>query len=274
MCEVRAFRPHRVNNQVRLRPIALPVEHGGWSLLLEPVALGLLLAPSPTGILISVAAVGLFLARHPYKLAVRDWQAGRRGRRAVLAERFALLYLLIALLAGSLAVKTGGIAFLLPLTFAVPIAIAQLALDSVGRGRSLIAELAGAAATGSLATAVALSGGWPRATAFALWVIMAARSVPTILYLRARLRLMRQKPASRLLPLIAHMAALSAIVGLSVLALAPRLAGVAMLFLLIRALLGLYSSGNATTPQRLGVGELSYGLMTVVFTCVGYVFSL
>ncbi|MGZ5435948.1 MAG: YwiC-like family protein [Pyrinomonadaceae bacterium] len=274
MCEVRAFSPHRVNNQVRLRPIALPVEHGGWSLLLEPVALGLLLAPSPTGILISVAAVGLFLARHPYKLAVRDWQTGRRGRRALLAERFALLYLLVALLAGSLAVKTGGIAFLLPLTFAVPIAIAQLALDSVGRSRSLIAELAGAAATGSLATAVALSGGWPRATALALWVIMAARSVPTILYLRARLRLMRQKPASRSLPVIAHMAALSAIVGLSVLALAPWLAGVAMLFLLIRALLGLYSSGNETTPQRLGVWELSYGLMTVVLTCVGYVFGL
>ena len=185
-----------------------------------------------------------------------------------------MLYLLVALLAGGLAVKTGGIAFLLPLTFAIPFAIAQLALDSVGRSRSLIAELAGAAATGSLATAVALGGGWPRATAFALWVIIAARSIPTILYLRARLRLMRQKPASRSLPVIAHMAALSAIVGLSVLALAPWLAGVAMLFLLIRALPGLYSSGNETTPQRLGVGELSYGLMTVVLTCVGYVFSL
>jgi YwiC-like protein len=274
MCEVKALSPQRVNNQVPLRPIALPVEHGGWSLLLEPVALGLLLAPSPTGILTSVAAIGLFLARHPYKLALRDWQRGRRGRRAVLAQTFALFYLLVALLAGSLAVKTGGTAFLLPLTLAVPFAIVQLALDSVGRGRSLIAELAGAAATGSLATAVALSGGWPRATAFALWVIMAARSIPTIFYLRARLRLRRQKPASRSLPLISHMGALAVIVGLSLLALAPWLAGVAMLFLLIRALLGLYSSGNETTPQRLGVGELSYGLMTVVLTCMGYVFSL
>ena len=271
---VRAFSPHRVNKQVSLRPIALPVEHGGWSLLLEPVALGLLLAPSPAGILISVAAVGLFLARHPYKLAVRDWQAGRRGRRALLAQRFALLYLSVALLAGSLAVKTGGIAFLLPLTFAVPFALVQLALDSVGRSRSLIAELAGAAATGSLATAVALGGGWPRATALTLWVIMAARSVPTILYLRARLRLMRQKPASRSLPVILHIAALSAIVGLSILALAPWLAGVAMLFLLVRALPGLYLSGHQTTPQKIGMWELSYGLMTVVLTGAGYVFSL
>ena len=270
MREMTASSPHRVTNPVRLRPIALPVEHGGWSLLLEPIALGLLLAPSPTGALISVAAIGLFLARHPYKLAVRDWRTGRRGRRALIAERFAVLYLLVGLLAASLAVKTGGFTFLLPLIFAVPVAIVQLAFDSLGRSRSLIAELAGAAATGSLASAIALSGGWPRATAFALWVIMAARSIPTILYLRTRLRLMRGKSSSRWWPLVAHVAALMATASLCVFELAPWLAGGAMLVLLIRSVLGLSRSKNQTTPQRLGVGELIFGALTVTLSVFGY----
>ena len=35
---------------VRLRTVALPVEHGGWGISLEPVVLGLLVAPSASGI--------------------------------------------------------------------------------------------------------------------------------------------------------------------------------------------------------------------------------
>ncbi len=56
--------------RIRLRPIALPAEHGGWGLLFEPIVLGLLLAPSLAGLLLSVAATGAFLARHPFKLAI------------------------------------------------------------------------------------------------------------------------------------------------------------------------------------------------------------
>ena len=52
--------------RVRLRPLALPVEHGGWGLVFEPIVLGMLLAPSLVGLFISVAATGLFLARHPF----------------------------------------------------------------------------------------------------------------------------------------------------------------------------------------------------------------
>ena|SRR5438045_2599608 len=36
-------------SSVRIRLVALPVEHGGWGLTLEPIALGLLLAPSEIG---------------------------------------------------------------------------------------------------------------------------------------------------------------------------------------------------------------------------------
>src|SRR6266540_5132213 len=121
--------------RIRLRPIALPAEHGGWGLLSEPIVLGLLLAPTLAGLLLSVTATGAFLARHPFKLAVGDWHRGRSSRRSVLAGRFAVLYFVIATLALALAIKIGGGGLLLPLIFAAPIVIIQLFYDSLGRDR-------------------------------------------------------------------------------------------------------------------------------------------
>jgi hypothetical protein len=54
---------------VRLRPIALPTEHGGWSLLAAPILLGLRLAPSAADAWLSLAALGAFLTRQPLELA-------------------------------------------------------------------------------------------------------------------------------------------------------------------------------------------------------------
>ena len=259
----------RSNKHIRLRPIALPVEHGGWSLLLEPIALGLLLAPSRSGALLSVSAVALFLARHPGKLAINDWRNGRRGQRTKLAQGFALAYFLVAVLAAALAIKIGGMAFLFPLGLAAPFLIIQSAFDAVNRSRSLVAELAGSIATGSMASAIAISGGWPRSAAFALWAIMAARSAPTILYLRARLRLMRQRPASSGIAIAAHLFALLAVLCLAWSGLAPWLGVLAMGVLLVRAFLGLLSS-RPVTPQRLGVGELLFGIFAVASVFLGY----
>ena len=60
-----------------VRSVALPSEHGGWSFLLEPIALGLAVAPSLAGLLLGVAVTGAFLTHQPLKTAVKDWRAGR-----------------------------------------------------------------------------------------------------------------------------------------------------------------------------------------------------
>jgi hypothetical protein len=46
-----------VARSVALRPLALPSEHGGWGILLEPIAIGLLVAGSWSGVLVGAAAV-------------------------------------------------------------------------------------------------------------------------------------------------------------------------------------------------------------------------
>jgi len=259
----------RVNTNVRLRSVALPVEHGGWGLLFEPILLGLLLAPSLAGLFVSASAAAAFLARHPFKLAMTDWHRKRAMRRTVLAKRFAIVYASLSIVSLALALRTSGEEFLLPLVFAAPIAIVQLSYDSVGKSRALVAELSGSLSTGALATAIAICGGWPRPLAAVLWVLIAARSVPTILYLRARLRLLRHKPASTRITILAHLLAVVVTLVLVWEQVAPWLALLAIVILLIRACAGLRSV-MPITPQRLGVRELLFGVFTVVAVAIGY----
>jgi len=79
-----------------IRAVALPAEHGGWALIVEPIALGLLVAPSLTGLFIGAGALASFLVRHPLKLAVGDRRKKHILKRTSLADRFVLLYLMLA----------------------------------------------------------------------------------------------------------------------------------------------------------------------------------
>ncbi|HSP63961.1 MAG TPA: YwiC-like family protein [Pyrinomonadaceae bacterium] len=255
---------------LRIRPVALPTEHGGWGLLFEPILLGLLLAPSLAGLFISIGAVAAFLSRHPFKLAIGDWRRGRRIPRTAPAERFAVFYVCIAAFGLALAIKTAGIGFLLPLLLAAPFTIVQLFYDSLGRSRSLIAELAGSISIGAVSAAIAIAGGWPRPAAFGLWVILAARTVPTILYLRARLRLLHHKPASPRMVIVMHLLAIPIVLGLARMGMAPFLSVAALVILLLRAVIGFSKPGKPMTAKKLGLRELGFGLMTVFAVVVGH----
>jgi hypothetical protein len=258
----------------RIRPVALPAEHGGWSMLLEPIVLGLMLAPTIPGLFLSLAATAAFLARHPFKLAVGDRRRKRRFARTALAERFAIVYLCIAILGLTLAIKSAGTALLLPLLFALPIVVLQLIFDGIGRSRALIPELAGALSTGALATAIVLSGGWARPAAFGLWVLLVTRTIPTILFVRARLRLLRHKQASAFGVIMVHFAAVLLVIGLASVRLAPVLAVVAVFILLVRAGIGLSRPARHVTPKQLGVREVLFGALTVLLLWFGYTFRL
>ena len=86
MAETHVFR----NRFAQYRSVALPTEHGGWGFLLEPVLLGLLLAPSPAGVLLALAGLATFLARHPADIWLRDTLASKTFPRTATALRFTL----------------------------------------------------------------------------------------------------------------------------------------------------------------------------------------
>jgi hypothetical protein len=262
----------RTAPRVRIKTVALPTEHGGWGLSLEPVVLGMLVAPSLAGLCLTVATVGAFLARHPLKIAVADWRRGRRFPRTRAAQAFAALYGTVALLGFVAAVLSGPAALLIPLALALPLAIIQLAYDFNSRSRALPPELAGATAMAALAASLALAGGFALLPAFALWAILTARVLPTILYVRARLRAGRGERVATGAVIFAHLLACAAALALFFKGSASVLALAALAILLTRAFVGLHSP--PVSAKRVGITELLYGAMLVAAVVTGHALGI
>ena len=172
---------------VPLRSVALPTEHGGWSLTLEPVILGLIVAPAVAGWALGGAALAAFVARTPLRVLLVDRWRGRRLPRTRLAARvFALEMGLIVVLA-TIAAISAEAAFWWPLLVAAPLIGLELWFDMRSRSRRLVPELAGTIGIGSVAAAVALAGGSSDSVAAGLWIVIAARSIAAVPFVRVQL---------------------------------------------------------------------------------------
>jgi hypothetical protein len=253
-----------------LKAIALPVEHGGWGMLAEPLVMGLVLAPTLAGLGLAVAALGAFLARHPLKLALSDWRRRTRYPRTVMAAKVAAAYGSIALIGLALAVWRAPAAAWLPVLLAAPLGLAQLWYDARLQGRQLLPELLGGIALGAGASALMLAGGWEMAPALAAWALLAAKAMASVVYIRSRLRRDRDQPASRWPGLLAHLAALGLAVALARLGWGPWLGVGAFTVLLARAVHGLSPWHRRVRPQVVGFTELAYGILTALLLCAGY----
>ncbi|NDJ76380.1 MAG: YwiC-like family protein [Chloroflexi bacterium] len=254
----------------RIKSVVIPPEHGAWGFLLEPVVLGLGIAPSWAGLFMALGVVGAFLTRHPLKIALLDRTRGKRYARTRLAERFALVYGAVALAGFVPAVVLVGLAPFAPFGLALPLVVILFASFRSNRWRSLLPELAGASAMAATAASIALAGseGWN--AALASWAVLLARNIPSIMYIRARLRLEKGQPHSAPLVLGINGIAVAGIFGLVVAGYAPLLAVAAMALLFVRAAAGLSPYRRQVQTKTLGFLEIGYGLLVVTLTIVGY----
>lgn len=259
----------RRGTKSRLRAVALPTEHGGWGFLLEPILLGLLVAPSWGAVALAVAATATFLARQPLKVVLTDQRRGLETVRTGLARQVAWGYALAAAAGGALALMLAGPRFLLPLGLAIPFGLIFIYFDLTKPGRTLQAELAAPVALGAVAAAMGMMDGWALLPAVALWTLLTLRAVPSILYVRARLRLDRGRDAAVGGALAAHSVALVAAGGLAWLGLLPWSAAVAMTVLLLRAAVMLASFRPMVAVKTIGFMELGLGILVVVLVAWG-----
>lgn len=254
---------------VRWQSVALPAEHGSWSLVAEPILLGLLVAPTWAGGLLALAAFLAFLTHQPLKIVLNDRRRGRRYARTAVATRFAIGYGVVAAAFGAAAVWLAGFLPLLPFALALPFMLVFAAYDQ-RPGRHWQAELAAPTAFAAVAAGIPLAAGWALPAAMALWGVMVARSVPAVLYVRARLRLVKERDAQTGLAIVAHVVALGAVGVLVWLGWLPATAVFALLILLVRAALGLSRLRRSVSTKTLGFIETGFGLLTAVLVAAGY----
>lgn len=257
----------------QLRSVALPSEHGSWGFLLEPLLLGLLVAGSASGVIFSAAMLCTFLIHQPLKLALKDHLKGRRTSRTIQAERFAVGYGVMALLFLGIVGFTSDLRFIVPLLLGLPFLLIQIWYDARNQSRALIPELCGVVALGSTASAVVILGGWMFWTALPLWVIVVSRSIPSIIYVRTRLKLEHGKPIHPYPSWGIHSFALLLVTLLAAARVVPITVVVALAVLLLRALIGLSAFRKPRPAKQIGMLEIAFGLIAVAAAVIGYTVS-
>lgn len=254
-------------SRVSLKAVALPNEHGGWGFTLEPVLLGLLIAPSGAGLGLGLFALAAFFTRHPLKLWLSDLRRGRNFPRTALARNLTLLYGLLALAGLILAVWWASGPFWIPLLLALPLVGVQLWFDARNWGRNLLPELSGAVAMGAIASSMALAAGQDPRLACGLWWVLAARSLAPIFYARAQVRRAR---GERVEVVPVYLAEGLAIAGLAPGAWLGWLPWSSVLALALLLPWTLYTFHRPPMPARaVGWSQMALGLLVVLSTALG-----
>ena len=166
-----------VGERAGWRAVAMPSEHGGWGLTLEPVLLGLIIAWSTAGVALGVAALTAFLLRTPAKLVAVDLRRGRWLDRSRLALRIAIVDAAVIAVAVAVAIASAGWSWLVPVLVAGPLVAIELSFEIRSRGRRLIPELCGAVGVAAVTASIVLAGDHAVRLAVGLWLVLAARAV-------------------------------------------------------------------------------------------------
>jgi hypothetical protein len=250
-----------------LRSVAVPTEHGGWDLTLEPVVLGLVIFPSGAGLCLASAALVGFMARMPLKVVLVDASRGRHLERTTVARRLvaAELIVLVALVAGAFVLAQGP--FWVPAVVAAPLVGLELWFDMRSRSRRLVPELAGAVGISSVVAMIVLAGAGDARLAGALWLILVARCVTSIPFVRDQIARLHRRPRRSPTLVVADLAALgtaavSVALDLALTAGAVALAGIVT-----------YQRFSARRPLPravvLGLRQMALGFALVAVTAAG-----
>jgi hypothetical protein len=259
--------------KVNLRSVALPAEHGGWGFLLEPILLGLILVPTLAGFWFALAMLAVFLLHQPLKVAVKDLQKHKLSERGQWGLRFVALYGLVALVCAILLFVGQNHDFLIAVAIMIPLILLQAYYDFRSQSRALWAELAGAGALGGTAAAIVLLADWQVLPAFALWVALLGRTIPSILYVRAKLRSQRGETFNQVVVYGSHLAAIGIVLLLAFVGSLPWLSVLALALLLIRAWVSLHDT-RPIRASRVGMQEMIAGLLTVLLIAAGILLKL
>ncbi len=257
---------HSSGQRSRLRAVALPTEHGGWGLTLEPVLLGLLVGPSVAGLLLGVGAFLLFLVRTTAKLVAVDAFRGRWLPRTTLAAAVAAVELAAIVAVVVVATHRAGGSWAWPLLGALPFAAVESAYEVRSRGRRLVPELCGAISISAVATAIALADGQSVRLSVALWLILVARAAGAIPFVRVQIQRLRRGQASLVGSDVGQGVALG--IGAAGVLVAPAVAGGLAAVGACAVAHGRWVRRPPVPARVVGMREMVLGLVVVALTAI------
>jgi len=250
-----------------LRSVALPTEHGGWGLTLEPAVLGLLVAPSGAGVCFAAAALVAFLVRTPLKTVLVDRHRRRRLIRTRVAGRVVAVEAIAlgGLVAAGAATASGP--FWVPAAIAAPLVALELWFDMRSRSRRLVPELAGGIGVNAVVAMIVLADGGAGRLAAALWLILAARVITSIPSVRAQIARLHGRMYETRRLLVADIVALG--VALTAAAVDRSVTPGAIAVAAVVVVQRISARGPVPRAAILGARQVVAGLVVVIATAVG-----
>lgn len=247
--------------------MAVPSEHGGWGLTLEPVLVGLLIAPSSAGVLLGATALMAFLLRTPLKLVVVDVRRGRWLDRSRLALRLAVVegVVLVILCVGAIA--AAGWSWAVPVAISAPLIAVELWFDFKSRGRRLIPELCGATAIAAVSAAIIVADDNGARLAAGTWLILTARVMASIPFVKSQIDRLHHRATQ---PRFTNVAQAAAVLTAAAAAFIDReLAAGAVAVVIVVALQTLSARRPPPTAKVLGVRQMILGIVVAGVTGAG-----
>lgn len=252
-----------------IRSVAMPTEHGGWSLTLEPVVLGLIVAWSWRGLAIGMAGLIAFVVRTPLKIVLVDWLRRRWLNRTSIALRIAIVELLLLAVLIGLGTIGADQRLWWPLIGALPLFGIQLWFDMRSKSRRLLPELAGTVGIGALVAVIVLVGGASADLAIGLWAVVGARAIAAIPYVRIQVFRRRGKNVQLFHSDLAQGAAVIAIV-IAWLSGVTVFACVAIIFLV--SIFNIVAIRRPAQPAKIvGFQQMFFGIFVVIGTAIAVI---
>jgi hypothetical protein len=250
------------------KSVALPGEHGGWGLTVEPGLLGILVAPGWAGLCLALAALVAFLARTPVKLVLIDRRRDRSLPRTQLALRVAIVevLLLVALIVVA-ALTASGTSWWIPAVVSAPLVAIELSYDMRSRSRRLVPELAGAVGIAGVAAMIVLADAADTPLAIGIWLILAGRVVSAIPHVRGQIFRLHGRLSSPSATVIGDFVAVAAAAGAVAFDRALVAGAVAVVALVVAQ--RLIALGPPRRAPIVGVVQTVFGFTVVVVTAIG-----
>lgn len=252
-----------------IKSIAFPREHGAYGFTIEPLMLALLVAFSWPGFYLALGTLLAFFAHQPIKVLFGQ-QKSLRGKALI----FLAIYLFPAVALFALFLFQVATHTALPFFSAIILMAMYLVLDLLKYSRRLFVEIMAPTAIGLIAVSIVLAHGWSEVRALAMGLLLSARFIPTPFYIRARLQLEKGYQADKAMVVFSTGFALLLIGLLTILGHTPILGWIAILILTLRALLGISQMRKKSTVKAIGIREFFYGQVVVIFSTLGYWFSI
>jgi len=249
------------------RSVAVPSEHGGWGLTSEPVLLGLLIAPSIIGAILGIGAFVAFFARSPLKFVMIDVRRKRWLDRSKLAMKFVIGELVVLAAIASSALWTAGWSWLVPVAIATPLVGVEFWFDARSHSRRLIPELCGSVGISSVAAVIVLASGNSASLAIGAWLILSARAVGAIPFVRVQIGRLRGTSTNTESSEAAQFAAIA--IGVVAVAVDRQMTAGLIGLLAIAILQLVWVRRTPLAAKVLGLRQMTIGIALVAVTAVG-----